>query len=170
MRFRVCGVNKLAGDEAVGDLLCKLIGLRDGALHALCTLGEHKLCAVCLHKLATLNAHGLGHYYDYAIASCRSYGCKTDAGIAAGRLNDNGVGVEKTLGLCVVDHCLCDPVLNGAGRVEVLKLCEYLGFQVVLLFNVGKLKQRSGTNKLIGGSVYFRHDIISLKLNSKMFL
>ena len=51
---------------------------------------------------------------DYARASC-SYGCKTDAGIAAGRLNDNGIGIEKTLGLCVVDHGLCDPVLNGAG-------------------------------------------------------
>ena len=163
MSLRVCGVHKLAGNEAVGDLLCKFISLCDGALHALCALGEHKLCAVCLHKLAAFNAHGLGHYYDYTVASCGCNGSKADAGVAAGGLNDNGVGVEKTLGLCVVDHGLCDSVLNGAGRVEVFKLCEYLGFQVMLLFNVSELKQRGGTNKLISGSVYFRHDIISFE-------
>ena len=161
MRLGVCGIDELAGDEAVGDLLCKLVGLGDSALHALCALGEYELRAVRLHKLAALNAHGLWHDDDYAVASCGGDGCKADARVAAGRLDDDGVGVQQTLCLCVVYHRLCDPVFNGACGVKILKLCEDPCLEAVLIFNVGELKQGSGTDKLIGGSVYFRHDIIS---------
>ena len=161
MRLGVRSVDELARNEAVGNFLCELVGLGNSTLHALCALGEHELRAIRLHKLAALNAHGLGHDDDYAIASCGGDGCKADAGVAAGGLNDDGVGVQQTLRLCVVDHRLCNSVLNGACRVKILKLCEDLGLEAELLFNVGELKQGSGTNKPIGGSVYFRHDIIS---------
>ena len=87
MRLGVCGIDELAGDEAVGDLLCKLIGLRDGALHALCTLGEHKLRAVSLHKLSALDGHRFGHYDYYLIALCRRNACEAYAGVAARRLD-----------------------------------------------------------------------------------
>ena len=120
MGFGVCGVGELAGNEAVGDLLCQLLSLGDSALHALCALGEHQLRAIGLHQLAALNGHGLGHDDDDAVASCGSHGGKADTGVAGGRLDNGGAGFQLAGALRVVNHGLCDTVLHGAGGVEVL--------------------------------------------------
>ena len=66
--LRVGGVHELAGDKGIGNLLCQLIGLGNGTLHALGTLAQHQLCTVGLHQLAALHAHGLGHHDDDAVA------------------------------------------------------------------------------------------------------
>ena len=38
---RVGRVHELAGDEGIRDLLCQLVGLGNGTLHALGTLAQH---------------------------------------------------------------------------------------------------------------------------------
>ncbi len=111
MGLGVRRVDKLAGDEAVRDLRGQLVGLGDGALHALGALGQHQLRAIGLHQLAALHAHGVRHDDDDTIAACSGHGGKADAGVAGGRLDDDGAGLQQTLFFCVVDHGLGDPVL-----------------------------------------------------------
>ena len=142
VRLGVCGIDELAGDEAVGDLLCKLVGLGDSALHALCALGEYELRAVRLHKLAALNAHGLWHDDDYAVASCGGDGCKADARVAAGRLNDHGAFFQNTLLLRIVEHCLGNSVLHAPRGIEIFQLCKNFCFKRAIFFIVCKVDKR----------------------------
>ena len=109
------------------ELLCQLVGLGNGTLHALGTLAEHQLGTVSLHQLAALHAHGLGHHDDDAVALGGCHSSQTDAGVAGGRLDDDGAGLELAGSLGVIDHGLGDTVLDGAGGVEVFQLCQKLG-------------------------------------------
>ena len=85
-------------------------------------------------------------------------------------LPEDGAFLQKPLGLGVVYHGLGYSVLDGTGRVEVLQLCHELCLQAELLFNMGQLQKRSLADKLICGSVYFRHDVISFILFVDYFL
>ena len=157
MRLGVGGVDELPGYEAVGDLLGQLVGLGDGTLHALGTLGEHQLCAVGLHQLAALHGHGLRHDDDDAVATGGGHGSEADAGVAGGGLDDDAAGLQQTLGLGVVDHGLGDTILHAAGGVEVLQLGDDLRLQVVGFFDMGQLQQGGVADQLVRGSVNVGH-------------
>ena len=161
----VGGVYKLAGNEAVGNLLGQLICLGNGTLHALGALGEHQLRAIGLHQLAALHAHGIRHDDDDAVAPCRCHGRKTDAGIAGGRLNNDGAGLQSASCFCVVDHGLGDPVLYGTGGVEVFQLYQNLGLQFLSLFNMGQLQQRGLANQLVSGCINLAHNYFLLYIS-----
>ena len=169
MRLRIGRIYKLPRNKAVRGLLCQLLCAGDGALHALRALSQHQLCAIGLHKLAALNGHGIRHDDDDAIAPCRRYGGKADAGIAGGRLDDDGALLQKALLLRVVDHGLCDAILNRACRVKVFQLCKYFGFQTEFLFNMRKLQKRRSADELICGCINFRHNNFS-SISYAMFL
>ena len=158
VRLGVGRVDELAGDEGVGDLFCQLVGLGDGALHALGTLAQHQLCAVSLHQLAALDAHGLGHHDDDAVALGSCHGSQTDAGVAGGGLDDDGAGLELAGSLGVIDHGLGDTVLDGAGGVEVFQLCQKLGRKVCILLDMGQLQQRGVADQLVCGSIDLAHN------------
>ena len=153
----VGGVHKLAGDEAVGNFLRQLIGLGDGTLHALGALGEHQFRAVGLHQLAALHAHGLGHHDDDAVAPGGGHRSQTDAGVAGGGLDDNGAGLQKALGLGIINHGLGDTVLHAAGGVEILQLAQDFGLQALFLLNVDQLQQRGLSDQLISGCINVTH-------------
>ena len=165
----VGGVDELAGNEAVGGLFGKLIGLGNGALHALRALGQHKLCAIGLHQLAALDAHGLRHNDNDAVAAGRCHGGKANAGVAGGGLDNHGAGLQQTLGLGVVDHGLGDTVFYAAGGVEVLQLAQNAGLQALLLFNVCQLQKRGFTDQLICGCEYFTHFYFPPDMKSMFF-
>ena len=120
MGFGVCRVGELAGNEAVGDLLCQLLRLGDSALHALCAFREHQLRAIGFHQLAALNGHGLGHDDDDAVASRGGHSGKADSGVAGGGLDNGCAGLQLAGALRVVDHGLGDTVFHGTGGVKVL--------------------------------------------------
>ena len=151
------GVYKLAGDEATRDFLCQFIGLGNGTLHALGTLGEHQLCAVGLHNLAALHTHGLGHHNDDAVAAGGCHGGKANAGIAGGWLNNHSTGLQQPLLLGIINHGLGNAILYAAGRVEIFQLSQNLCFQVFGLLNVNQLQQRGLANQLVGRCINFTH-------------
>ena len=66
--------------------------------------------------------------------------------VAAGGLDDGGAGLQRTLGLSVVDHGLGDPVLDGSGRIEVLELGVDVCFKIVILYIVGQFEQRCASD------------------------
>ena len=132
MNGGVGGIDKLAGDEAAGNLLGQLLGLGDGAGHALRSLGQHQLRAVGLQQVAALDTHGFGHGQDDFIAPGRGHGGQAD--VAAGGLNDGGPRLEQALGLRVVDHGAANAILHAARGVEILQLSRDSGLQTVLFF------------------------------------
>ena len=156
----VGGVHKLAGDNAVGGLLLQLLGLGDGALHALGAVGEHELCAVCLHKFAALDGHSLGHGDDHLVAAGSRHRGDADAGVAARGLDDGVVAAAHELAglLGLVDHVLGDAVFDGAGGVEVFQLDEHAGLEVLIGLKVSELQKRGVADKLIDGRVNLAHD------------
>ena len=68
-----------------------LLGLGDGARHALGALGEDQLGAEGAQHAAPLERHGLGHGQDERVAARRGHEGQRDAGVAAGRLDDGHV-------------------------------------------------------------------------------
>ena len=152
-------VYELSGNKCVRNLLCKLVGFGDRALHSLGSVREHKLCAVCLHELAALNRHGFGHDDDDPVPARRGDRRKTDSRVAACRLDDNGILVQESFRFRIVDHRLCDTVLDRAGGIEVFKLCQDSRFKRKLLFDMCELEKRSASYELICRGIYFfRHD------------
>ena len=157
VRGGVRGVGELTGDEAVRRLGGQLLRLGNGALHALGALGEHQLRAVGLHQLTALNAHGLRHDDDDAVASCGGDGGKADAGVAAGRLDNDGAGLERTALLGIGDHGIGDTVLDGAGGIEVFELCVDLSAEVFRGGETVELEQGSGADQVGNGIISFHN-------------
>ena len=93
--------------------------------------------------MTTLDAHCFGHGKNSAITSCRRETRKPYAGIAAGRLDNNGVGFNFAFALGFFNHCLSDSVLDGAGGVEVFELNEERAVEFDLGGEIFSLKQRS---------------------------
>ncbi len=113
---------KLSGNKASRCGSGQLIGLFDGAGHALVAGGQNNLGTVGLEQIAALQAHGFGHSQDDAIAAGGGQGSQTDAGVAAGGFNDDCTGGKFTLLLRGVQHGLGHAVLDAAGRIEILQL------------------------------------------------
>ena len=155
----VGGVHKLAGDNAVGGLLLQLLGLGDGALHALGAVGEHELRTVCLHQLAALDGHGFGHGDDHLVAAGGRHRGDADAGVAARGLDDGVVAAAHELAclLGLVNHVLGDAVFNGPGGVEVFQFDEHTSLEVLVGLKVGEFQERGVADKLIDGRVNLAH-------------
>ena len=154
----VGGIYKLAGDKAVGDFFCQLLGFGNGAGHALAALGQHQLGTVGFHQLTALHAHGFRHDDDDAVAAGGGNGGKTDAGIAGGGLDDHGAGFQQTFFLGIVNHGFCHTVFHRAGGVEIFQFCQNLGVQMFILLQMHQLQQGSVSNQLVGRGVNTAHD------------
>ena len=80
---RVGGVLKLLGHIVViGITVAKLGGLVNSALHSLCRVGEHELCAECFQHLATFNTHRRRHGKNNSVAARCARKGQCDSGIA----------------------------------------------------------------------------------------
>ena len=155
MRSGVGRIGELAGDEAVGGLSRQLLGLGDGTLHALGTLGQHKLGTVGLQQVAAFHAHGLRHGEDDPVSPGGGHGGQANAGVSAGRLNDHGVRLQNALGFGIVDHGSGHSILDTASRIEVLQLAVNGGFQMIQCDVIGQLQKRRAADKVCDPVVGF---------------
>ena len=119
-----CGMNEL------GIVLQQLLGLGDGAVHALVAGRQHDLGAEGLEQPAAFQAHGLGHGDDELVAAGGAGEGQADAGVAAGRLDDGRVLVDLAVALGGVDHGHADAVLDRPERIEALQLGDDGGLGV----------------------------------------
>ena len=83
---------------------------------------EDDLRAVELQQLAAFDRRVLRHHADQPVALELRGHRQRDAGVAAGRLQDRGAGLEQPVALGLLDHPQRGPVLDGTGRVAVLEL------------------------------------------------
>ena len=88
---RVGGVVELLQNEAVRRLGQNLVGLGDGALHAVRSGGQHDLRAIGQQRHPALQAHGLRHGEDNFVALDCGHKRQRDAGVAAGRFDQYGL-------------------------------------------------------------------------------
>ena len=116
-------VLELAGEEPAvhgGEL----VGLGHHAHAALRGGGQHDLGAEEAHEAAALDAEGLGHGDDEGIALGRADHGKSDAGVAAGCLDDGLAGLQCAAAFGVLDDAEGEAVLDRAERIEGLDLDE----------------------------------------------
>ena len=161
MNSGVCGVDELTRNETVRNLFCKFLRFCYRAFHAFISGRKHKFRSVSLHQLTSFNGHRFGHNYDYSVSSCRRHACKTYAGIARGRFNDDGTFFQKPLLFRVIYHPLCDSVLDGTRGIEIFEFCENFCFESVFFFYMCKFKQRGFTYKLIRRGINTSHDVLT---------
>ena len=105
-----------------GMALEQLLGLGDGAGHAPSRGRQDDLGAEGLEQAAAFEAHALGHGDDELVAAGGAGEGQADAGVAAGRLDDDRVLGDLAVALAGVDHGDADAVLDRPERIEVLHL------------------------------------------------
>ena len=142
-------IGELRRNEAVRNLLCQLVSLFDGSFHALCAFGQHQLCAKCLHQVAAFDGHRLRHGNNQTVASRRCDSSQTNASVSGGRFDQHAFSRgDESLCLSFVQHCLCNTILDAAGRIEKLRLSQKRCLQLFFLFNVSQFEQRCPANEI----------------------
>ena len=99
-----------------------IFGTLDRPAHAFGTGREDQLGAVGAQQHAPLLAHGFGHDQDALVALGGADQGQGDAGVAAGRLDDDRVLVDQAGLLGGVDHGKADAVLDAGAGIEKLQL------------------------------------------------
>jgi hypothetical protein len=102
----------------------ELLGLGDGAGHAVLPGGEHDPGAIGGGEPAPLDAHGLGHGEDHLVAAGGGDHREAHPGVAARGLDDGAPRDERARGFRGVDHGTGDAVLDRAAGVGGLVLAE----------------------------------------------
>jgi hypothetical protein len=87
-------IGKLLQHDAIRNLLVQFLGLGNRAFHALRALGQNEFRAENLQQLAPLRAHGFGHGQNQFQTRERRDERQRDAGVAAGRFDQDGVFVD----------------------------------------------------------------------------
>ena len=94
--LRVGRVGELLGPDGVLGVGHDLLGLLDGAAHALGAGGQDDLGAVRAQHDPALGGHGLRHGQDDLVAAGGADHGQGDAGVAAGGFDDGAAGLERT--------------------------------------------------------------------------
>ena len=157
MSLCVGRVYKLAGDKTVRRLLGKFLRLSNGPLHALSAISQYQLRTVCLHELPPFHTHRLRHHNDDPVAPSRRHRGQPNPGIPGGGLNDHRGRLQYAPGLRIIQHRLGHPVLDTAGRIEILQLCQDSGLQMVILFHMSQLQKWRPPGQLIRRCVNMAH-------------
>ena len=123
----LAGFWNCCGMKASGSDLDDLLGPGDGAAHALRRRGQLELGAEQQQHLAAFDRHAVRHRQDQPIALGGADKGERDPGIARGRLDQHGAGLDAAGGLGRLDHRQPDAVLDRGERVEELAFAEDVG-------------------------------------------
>src|SRR6185312_5196084 len=118
-------IEVLVGEDRAGGLPNDLLGLHPVVVRVIGRNGrgsDYDLGAVRLEHPDLFLRHLVRHGEHAAIALYRGRHRESDAGVAAGRLDDGAARLEAALGLRVLDDGQTDAVLHRAARVLVLGL------------------------------------------------
>ena len=113
-------------------------------------------------KLAAFLADGIGHDDDRTVALDRSDQRKTNALVAAGRLDNDGIRADFAVPLRVFNHLICRARLDRAADIESLKFYQHLSplrIRQMLQANHGGMPYRF-EYRMINHGQPFSHSII----------
>ena len=117
VHLRVGRVGELVGHEAVRMAGEQLFGGSDRSFHTFGGRGQHQLGAEVFEHHAALHAHGLRHGQDQLQSLGGADEGQAEAGVAAGRLDDDRVVLDQAVFDACLDHCHGDAALDAAHRV-----------------------------------------------------
>ncbi len=146
MNFRVGGIAELLRNPGIRQLGRKLLGAADGSLHSLGRRGQDQLRPEESEQCAALQAHALRHGQDQFVSLGRRSEGECNASIAAGRLDDRGVGRETSIFLRSSDHGGADAVFDAPERIVEFPLDRDRGGQALrytIQFDEGRPADRS---------------------------
>jgi len=124
------GIFELTAHQRIGRRLHQALRLLDGAGHAVLRTGQHHLGTVRLQQVTASRAHVLGHHDDTPISANGTDHRETDAGVAAGRLDDGRPRNELAGLFCREDHRKRRAVLHRTRHVVRFELPADLGAPV----------------------------------------
>jgi hypothetical protein len=160
----LAGIGKLLQDDAVRDLGGQFLGLGNGALHALRPFRQDDARAEDLEELAALGAHRLRHGQDELEALGGGDEGQRDAGVAAGRLDQDAV-LGDLAGLDgLIDHREADAVLDAREGVEEFQLEQDLRLGAVGGRGAVQAHEGGVADGLGDVVVYLGHDLRWLRL------
>ena len=132
MDLGICRVLELLQHQRVGQRGDQRLGALDGAAHAARGGDQFQLGAEDQQHLAPFQRHRVRHGQDQAVALRRRDEGQRDAGIARGRLDQDGrPGVDAACFFRRLDHGEADAVLHRGQRIEELALAEDVGLDAV---------------------------------------
>ena len=127
---RVCGVGKLLWHIDTVILARHFKRRMQTFLNAFANVSvvmdEDDLRAVMLNELSALVAYGIGHDNNGFGAAYRADERKADALIAAGRFDNDGVGLDFTASFAIQNHIVGGPRFDGTADVQSLVFYKYL--------------------------------------------
>ena len=129
MNGRIGRVLKLLRNPGVRSFLRQRFGLGDGAFHPLGARRQNELRAEHRQQGAAFERHRFGHGENDFVALGRGDERERNAGVTAGRLDDDGVFRQDAALLGVFNHRHADAILNAAERVEKFALEQNGGVQ-----------------------------------------
>mmetsp|Transcript_27370 Transcript_27370/g.76771 ORF Transcript_27370/g.76771 Transcript_27370/m.76771 type:complete len:243 (+) Transcript_27370:584-1312(+) len=104
-----------------------LLGLADGASHALGRWREDDVGAEGLEEHAAFHAHALRHRENELVPLAGGHHGQPDAGVSAGGLHEDGLARRDVPAFfCLRDHAERDAVLDGIRRVGGFQLAHDL--------------------------------------------
>ncbi|MPN01533.1 hypothetical protein SDC9_148742 [bioreactor metagenome] len=127
MIIRVGRIVELLGYDRIRVTGVQLFGFGNGALHAGGAVGQHQLGAIGGQEFAPLHAHGFRHGQNQPVTLDRRHQRQADAGIAAGRFDDQSAGLEYARLLRGLDHRQRDAVFDRTARIERFDFGHHFG-------------------------------------------
>ena len=120
-------IGVLVEEAPLRMLVRERLGPPDGAIRALAAGRQDELSAVGSEQQASLLAHRVGHGERELVSPGGADKGERDAGVAAGRFEDDRVGLDLARLLGGVDHGHTDPVLDAVRWAVELELRHHAG-------------------------------------------
>ncbi len=127
--FGIGGVFKLLRDEVARIRSRQFLGLADRAGHPFAARGEDQLGAVGAQEHAPFAAHRIRHGQQAFVSARGAHHRQCDPGVAAGRLDNDRIGLDPSGFFGGVDHRQTDPVLHRMRWIIEFKLGGHLRFR-----------------------------------------
>ena len=119
-------VGELLQHDRAGGLFDQFLGPLYGPPHAQLGRGEFYFGAQQLEHLAALLGHAFRHRQDQPVSLGGADESQRNPGVARGRLDQGGAGLDAALAFGGLDHGNPDAVLDRAERIEKFALCQDL--------------------------------------------
>ena len=159
MDVGVGGVVELLRDPGARSIFRQLLGFGDGPFHPFSARRQDQLGPEHCQQRTALERHCLGHGENDLVALGGRHESQRYAGIAARRLNDNGVLLEYPPLLRIFNHGHADAVLHTAERIKELALEQNGGWHPVR--DLVQAHQRRMTDRFDDIVVYSTHRVSS---------
>ncbi len=95
--------------------------------HAVATWRQHQFRTIGPQQHAPFLAHRFRHRQYATIATRRAHHCHRNTGVAAGRLDKNGVWSDFARLFCSINHCHADTVFHAMRRAIEFELGDDIG-------------------------------------------